>query len=136
MLSASVGCYAFPVKAIAKTVRYTEDEIREIREYADLTGEQEAVLLERASIRGLREERLERGLMAYLGGAGSSEAAHVAGLDRHTFLNVALERGVVMSDDDPGTLLRDLAQAAEVLHDERLANAVALVARSKLGDAT
>jgi hypothetical protein len=124
------------MKAIAKTVRYTQDEIREIHEYAELTGEQEAVLLERASIRGLREERLERGLMVYLGGASASEAAHVAGLDRHTFLNVALERGVTVGDDDPGTLLRDLAQAADVLGDERLANAVAMVARSKLGEAT
>jgi hypothetical protein len=124
------------MKAIAKTVRYTEDEIREIREYAELTGEQEAVLLERASIRGLREERLERGLMAYLGGASSSEAAHVAGLDRHTFLNVALERGVAIGDDDPATLLRDLAQAAEVLGDDRLADAVTMVTRSKLGEVT
>jgi hypothetical protein len=120
------------MKAIAKTVRYSQAEIREIREYADLTGEQEAVLLERASIRGLREERLERGMMVYLGGAGSAEAAHVAGMDRHTFLNAALERHLVVGDDDPGTLLRDLAEAAEALGDERLADAVARVARDKL----
>ena len=61
------------MKAIARTVRYTEDEVHELREYAELTGEQEAVVLARASIWGLREERFECGLMAYLGGASSVE---------------------------------------------------------------
>src|SRR5437879_476079 len=133
MLLASNRCYNASMKAIAKTVRYTQEEIREIREYADLTGEQEAVVLERATIRGLREERLERGLMVYLSGAGSAEAAHVAGVDRHTFLNLALERGVVVGDDDPSTLLRDLALAAEALGDRSLADAVARIGHDRLG---
>ena len=68
------------MKAIARTVRFTDGEVREIREYAELTGEQEAVVLARASLRGLREERFERGLLAYLGGLSSSEAAGMAGV--------------------------------------------------------
>jgi hypothetical protein len=117
------------VKAIARTVRYTENEVHEIREYAELTGEQEAVLLARASIRGLREERFERGLLAYLGGISSLEAAGIAGVDRHTFLVRAAERGAVVGDTEPATLLQDLSRVAEVLGDERLAAAVDRVSR-------
>jgi hypothetical protein len=117
------------MKAIARTVRYTEKEVREIREYAELTGEQEAVVLARASIRGLREERFERGLLAYLGGLGSSEASAIAGVDRHTFLVRAAERGAVVGDTEPATLLQDLTRVAEVLGDERLAAAVARVSQ-------
>jgi hypothetical protein len=121
------------VKAIARTVRYTESEVHEIREYAELTGEQEAVLLARASIRGLREERFERALMAYLGGVGSSEAAGIAGLDRHTFIVRAAERGAIVGDSDSATLLQDLSRVAEVLGDQRLAAAVASVSRRSTG---
>jgi hypothetical protein len=117
------------VKATARTVRYTEDEVREIREYAQLTGEQEAVVLARASIRGLREERFERGLLAYLGGSSSSEAAAIAGLDRHAFLVRATDRGAIIGDSEPATLLQDLSRAADMLGDERLAAAVASVSR-------
>jgi hypothetical protein len=117
------------MKATARTVRYSESEVREIREYAELTGEQEAVLLARASIRGLREERFERALMAYLGGLGSSEAAAIAGVDRHTFIVRAVERGAIIGDTESATLLLDLSRVAEVLGDERLAAAVARVSR-------
>jgi hypothetical protein len=117
------------MKAVARTVRYTENEVNEIREYAELTGEQEAVVLARASIRGLREERFERGLLAYLGGISSSEAASVAGVDRHTFLVRATERGAIAGDTEPATLLQDLSRVAEVLGDERLATAVARVSQ-------
>jgi hypothetical protein len=129
MLWASHRCYDVTVKATARTVRYTETEVREIREYAELTGEQEAVVLARASIRGLREERFERGLLAYLGGISSFEAAGIAGVDRHTFLVRAAERGAIVGDTEPATLLQDLSRVAEVLGDERLAAAVARVSR-------
>ena len=115
------------MKATARTVRYTESEVREIREYAELIGEQEAVVLARASIRGLREERFERGLLAYLGGSSSSEGAAIAGVDRHTFLVRAAERGAIVGDTEPATLLQDLSRVADVLGDERLAAAVAHV---------
>lgn len=127
-------CYDSVVKAIARTIRYTENEVREIHEYAELTGEQEAVVLARASIRGLREERFERGLMAYLGGAGSFEAASIAGIDRHAFLVRAAERGAVVGDSEPTTLLQDLSRVAEVLGDERLAAAVAQASRRSTQD--
>jgi hypothetical protein len=130
MLWGSHRCHIRDVKATARTVRYTDEEVREIREYALLTGEQEAVVLARASIRGLREERFERGLLALLGGSGSTEAAVIAGLDRHTFLVRATERGATVGDTDPATLLADLSRAAEFLGDERLATAVETVSRS------
>ena len=122
------------MRATPRTVRYTESEVREIREYAELTGEQEAVVLARASIRGLREERFERGLLAYLGGSSSSEAAAMAGLGRHTFLVRAAERGALMGDSEPATLLQDLSRVADVLNDARLAAAIAEVARRPAGN--
>src|SRR5947209_2216735 len=111
ILSLPQGATIRPMKAIARTVRYTQDEVHEIREYAELTGEQEAVVLARASIRGLREERFERALMAYLGGASSVEAAAIAGVDRHAFLVRAAERGAIVGD----TALFD--QVRDQLHD-------------------
>jgi hypothetical protein len=76
-------------------------------------------------MRGLREERLEKGLLAYAGGAASADAAAIAGIDRHSFLNRALERGITVLDDSPADLVQDLSRAATLLNDERLAAAVA-----------
>ena len=115
------------MKAKAKSLRFSETEEAEIRSYIELTGEQEAVVMERAAIRGLRAERLERSVMAYVGGASSAEAAVMAGLDRHAFLIKALDRGVVVLDDQPEDLLRDLSQAATLFGDAHLASAVAKV---------
>jgi hypothetical protein len=79
-----------------------------------------------------REERLERGLLALVGGMSSSEAAGIAGMDRHAFLVRAAERGAVVGDTEPATLLRDLSQVADALGDERLAAAVARVRRRRI----
>jgi hypothetical protein len=115
------------MKSKAKSLRFSEAEEAEIRLYVEFTGEQEAVVMERVAMRGLREERLERAMMAYLGGTSSSEAAAIAGIGRHTFLSKALERGVAVLDDQPEDLLQDLSQAASLLKDERLAAVVARV---------
>jgi len=112
------------VKSRSTSLRFTEAEGSEISSYIQLTGEQEAVVLERVAMRGLREERIERALMAYVGGASSSEAAAIAGIGRHALLTRALDRGINLLDDQPEDLFRDLGQAAELLGDERLARAV------------
>jgi hypothetical protein len=117
------------MKAVTRTVRYTQDEAREVREYAELMGEREAALLARASMRGLRAERFDRALMAYLGGISSSEAAGMAGMSRRTFIDRAVDRGAVVGDTESATLAQDLSRVAEALADERLAAAVASVSR-------
>lgn len=121
------------MKSKAKSLRFTEAEEMEIREYIGLTGEQEAVVMERAAMRGLREERLEKGLMAYVGGASSSDAAAIAGIGRHAFLNEALDRKISLLDDGPEDLLLDLSRAAEYLGDARLAAAVKKVSQKLVG---
>jgi hypothetical protein len=113
------------MKTRAKSLRFSEAEEAEIRAYVAGTGEQEAVVIERVAMRGLREERLEKGLLAYAGGAASADAAAIAGIDRHSFLNRALERGITVLDDSPADLVQDLSRAATLLNDERLAAAVA-----------
>jgi hypothetical protein len=120
--AAGKRCYNWPVR---RRVRHTESGIRECPE---LTGEEEAMASARAS-RGLPEKRFEQALMTYAGGIGSSEAAGIAGMDRHTFIVRALEHGVMDGGSEAPTLLRDLAAVAEVLRDERLAAAVASVSR-------
>jgi hypothetical protein len=112
------------MKSAAKTVRYTAAEHAEIADYARATGEQEAVIIERTSIRGLREERFEKAVLAYLDGASTSEAAGIASMDRHSFLNRMLSKGIVVSDDDPAILLQDLGGVAAYLGNAALADAV------------
>jgi hypothetical protein len=115
------------VKTKPKSLRFSEAEAEEIREYLQLTGEPEAVLLERVAMRGLRQERLEKGFMALVGGASSSEAAAIAGIGRHAFLNEAIDRGLPLLDDTPEDMYHDLMKEAEATGNKRLAAAVAAV---------
>lgn len=117
------------VSTKTKSIRLSPDEQRSVGVYVQHTGEVEAAVLKRAMMRGLREERLERGLMAYLGGETSSEAARIAGLDRYAFLAAASEKGIAMTREDPRTFLEDVRQASAVLGNERLAAAVRTVER-------
>jgi len=121
------------MKTKPKSLRFSEAEQAEIRAFIELTGEQEAVVLERAAMRGLREERVERGLMAYLGGASSGEAAEVAGIGHVAFINKLLERGIKLLDDRPEDMLLDLSRPAEVFGDERLMAAIAKVSGQPTG---
>lgn len=111
-----------------KSIRLTNQEAAELREYVAVTGEVEAIALKRAALRGLRDLRLEQGILAYLDGRNSSEAAQIAGLPRAQFLQVLIDKGITLLGD-PSTLGAELEMLAQRLGDERLA-AVA----SKLSD--
>lgn len=50
---------------------------------------------------GVREEMLERGIMAFVSGTPSSAAAQIAGLDRSAFINVLIERGIPIAGETP-----------------------------------
>lgn len=116
----------------AKTVRFTKEEEAEITSFVERTGEQEALVLQRSAIRGLREERFDRALLAYLHGASAAEAADLAGLDRHTFIDRALDRNVAVTAD---SMLPELARVADYLGDQRLAEAVRRVSSRGLAEA-
>lgn len=111
-------------KQRAKSLRFNDEEEAEIRSYVELTGEPEALVLERVALRGLRQERLERGLLSYLETRDSIHAASVGGITRHALLREAAERGMVVGDTSADDLFRDLAQVADLLGQERLAEAV------------
>lgn len=49
---------------LTKSIRLTEEEAAELREYLAATGEVEATVLKRAALRGLKELRLEQGILA------------------------------------------------------------------------
>lgn len=95
--------------------------------YLEVTGEVEATFLKRAAMRGVREEMLERAIMAFLSGTPSSAAAQIAGLDRNAFLGVLAERGVAMTDEMPEDMLDNLLRASEDFGNERLRDAVEAV---------
>ena len=104
---------------VTKSIRLTEDEAAELRQYVDVTGEVEAAALKRAALRGLREMRVEQGILAFLRGQGSAEAAAVAGMPRAPFLQLLIDRGITVLDD-PSTMAQELESLGKELGDQRL----------------
>jgi len=84
------------VLMVTKSIRLSETEAEEIAVYLDLVGGTEAALLKEATLRGLREIRLSRGILAYIEGVPPSEAARIAGLPRAPFLHALMDRGVAL----------------------------------------
>jgi predicted HTH domain antitoxin len=115
---------------VTKSIRLTEAEAGELREYVAATGEVEASALKRAALRGLKELRLEQGILAYVGGRSSSEAADIAGIPRAELLQILIDKGVTILEG-PSTLASELSFMAEHLGDERLAAAARKLAESK-----
>ncbi len=76
---------------VTKSIRLSEQEAAQVSGYVKLTGETEASVLKRATLRGMKELRLEQGILAYLNGHGSAEAAATAGMGRAEFLWVLAE---------------------------------------------
>lgn len=109
---------------VTKAIRLTEEEATEVARYLDLVGGTEAALLKEAALRGLRDIRLGRGILAYLEGAPTEEAERVAGLQRAPFLEalaqhgVALLRGTSTVAEELEALLDAEAQTAEASDDE------------------
>jgi hypothetical protein len=104
---------------LTKSIRLTEEEAAELRGYLDATGGVEAAVLKRAAMRGLREMRLERGILAYLDGQSSTEAAEVAGLSRGEFLQVLIDKGITILEG-PSTLAAELVELAHRFGDQKL----------------
>jgi hypothetical protein len=113
-----------------KSIRLTDAEATQLQQYIATTGEIEAAVLKRAVLRGLRQLRLEQGILAYLETRDSSAAAEVAGVPRAELLQVLIDKGVTILDG-PSTLASELSVMAEHLADERLAAAARKLAESK-----
>lgn len=103
-----------------KSIRLTNEEVAELREYVEATGEVEASVLKRSAMRGLRELRLDEGILAYLEWRDSAAAADLAGLPRAEFLQALVDRGITILAG-PSTLAPELDLLAGRLQDERLA---------------
>ena len=111
-----------------KSIRLTDEEATDLQKYVAVTGEVEATALKRAALRGLKEMRLEQGILAFIGGAGSAEGADIAGIPRAIFLRELIDRGITLLDDSHD-FPAELESLAAELGNERLAR----VAR-ELGD--
>ena len=109
---------------VTKSIRLSEQEAAEVARYLELVGGTEAALLKEAAVRGLRDIRLGRGILAYLEGAPTEEAERVAGLPRGPFLHALGEHGVTLLRG-PSTIAEELeallaaeAQAVEESDEE------------------
>jgi len=108
---------------LTKSIRLSEEEAEHLQRYVGLTGEVEAAVLKRAAMRGLKEMRLEQGLLAFFrgqGNVGSSDAARIAGIPRAEFLQILVDRGVTMLHG-PWSLAAEIESLAEYVDDEELA---------------
>lgn len=107
-----------------KSIRLTEQEAAELREYLDITGEVEAVALKRAAIRGIRELRLAEAIRVYLDERDTEHSARIAGLPRAQFLHVLADKGVTVLAG-PSSLATELESLARRLGDQHLARVAA-----------
>ena len=105
---------------ITKSIRLTEAEAEELHDFTQAIGEVEASVAKRALLRGLRDLRIERGILAYLDGWSSSEAAELAGVGRAAMLEILMDKGITVIHEVPD-LATQLATAARYLGSERLA---------------
>jgi hypothetical protein len=87
-------------------------------------------VLERAALRGLRDERLDRAVMLYLQGAGSAEAAAVAQMSRSRFLDLIADRGITVLEA-PSGIPEEPKAAVALLGDEELAAVADVVERGR-----
>ena len=110
---------------ITKSIRLTPEEAGELRQYVAATGEVEASALKRAALRGLREMRLEQGILAYLKRGDSAEAAEIAGLPRAHFLQELIDRGLTLDWREPEEMRQSLGFLAEKLGLPTLRDAAA-----------
>ena len=104
---------------LIKSIRLTEDEAAELREYLEATGEVEAVTLRRAAMRGLREMRVSHAIQQYVEDRDSERAAQIAGLPRAEFLHLLAQKGISVLDE-PSTLDVELHALARQFDDSRL----------------
>lgn len=109
---------------LTKSIRLTEEEARELDDLVRESGEVEAGLLKRAALRGLREDRVDRAVLAYLRGASAEQAAALAHLPRAPFVDLLAERGIRILDD-PSSVPEELELLARLGGDLRLASAAA-----------
>jgi predicted HTH domain antitoxin len=109
---------------VTKSIRLTEQEAAELREYLDISGEIEAVALKKAALRGIRELRLSEAILQYLDQRDTDRAARVAGLPRAQFLNVLTEKGISVLVE-PSSLASELEGLARRFANERLAQVAA-----------
>ena len=70
-----------------------------------------------------KDNRLEQGILAYLEGKSSSDAATIAGVGRAEFLTVLVDKGIATLTG-PSTILSELEFLAHRLGNDRLAIAV------------
>jgi predicted HTH domain antitoxin len=109
-----------------KSIRLTEDEVADLREYLEISGEVEAVALKRAAVRGIRELRLTEAIRVYLDERDSEHGARIAGLPRAQFLHVLTEKGVSVLEG-PSSLAAEMEGLARRFGDRRLSEAAAEV---------
>lgn len=116
--------------SITKSIRLSPAESEELAQLSERTALSEAALMKRWIQEGLRAQKLELAIQAYMKRQVSlSSGAAMAGVSYNRFMREVQERNIVILDDEEG-FLEGLAFLAEAFDDEVLKRAVAAVARS------
>lgn len=105
-----------------KSIRLTEEEASELESFVRDSGEVEAAVLKRAALRGLREDRIDHAILAYIRGEGTDRAASIASVPRARFIDLLLEKGIRVLDQ-PSSLADELDLVAQLTSDKRLGDA-------------
>jgi hypothetical protein len=101
----------------AHSVRFDAQDETEVALYLATTGEPYSAVLARAIIRGIRAERLERGLLLYITDHDLEAASAFAGLPRAIFIDELLNHGITIMEGDPSDLRLDLERLEEHIED-------------------
>ena len=105
-----------------KSIRLTEEELADLHEYLEMTGDIEAVALKRAALLGIRELRLAEAIRVYLKERDSEHGARIAGIPRAQFLQILTEKGISILEG-PSSLASEMEGLARWFRDGRLGRA-------------
>lgn len=109
--------------AITKSIRLAPDEAKELGQLSEKTALSEAALMKKWVIKGIRAEKLEQALLAYMRRQVDLRAGAVmAGVSYNRFMREVEERNIVILEE--AGFLDRLAFLADAFQDHELRKAV------------
>jgi len=109
--------------AITKSIRLAPDEAKELGQLSEKTALSEAALMKKWIVEGIRAEKLEQALQAYMRRKVDLRAgAAMAGVSYNRFMREIEERNIVILEETG--FLERLEFLADAFHDKKLRKAI------------